>query len=205
MGVSGTRRIGVIGGTFDPIHYGHLVAAQECAAVLGCEKVLFVPAHEPPHKLEEIVTAATHRAAMVEIAIADNPRFVLSTVELDRGGVSYTVDTLRTLREELGGAELHFIVGIDALLDLPGWHDPAGILRTAFVAAVSRPGYPEVDFGVLEQIMPGATHRVRIVPMPGHDISSTDLRERLATGRPVRYLLPDAVIAYAAAHGLYRD
>jgi nicotinate-nucleotide adenylyltransferase len=206
MGLSANprRRIGVMGGTFDPIHYGHLVAAEECAAVLGLERVIFVPAAQPPHKLDEPVTAAAHRLAMVALAIADNPQFALSGLELERGGISFTVDTLRALRAAEPDAELSFIVGMDSLGELATWHDPAGILAAAWVAAVHRPGYPPLDLARLERDMPGATARVRIVPIPGLDISSTDLRARFAEGRPVRYLLPESVIQYTVEHHLYQ-
>jgi nicotinate-nucleotide adenylyltransferase len=200
-----SQRVGILGGTFDPLHDGHLVAANEAAWQLALHHVLFLPAANPPHKQEEPVTAAEDRVAMVRLAIADNPRFALCTLEVDRGGLSYTVDTLRELHKREPGIDLYFIVGMDALADLPKWHDPAGILKVARLVAVHRAGWEAVDLNELDQRVPGAAERVHILRIPGLDISSTDLRERIAEGRPVRYLIPDPVIAYIEAHSLFRD
>jgi nicotinate-nucleotide adenylyltransferase len=197
--------IGILGGTFDPVHYGHLAAAQEAAAVLGLDRVLFLPANDPPHKREESVTAAAQRLAMVKLAIADNPLFDLCEIELYRSGPSYTVDTLRSLRSTLPNTELYFIVGMDSLTELPGWHDPIGILDLAHVIAVHRPGWNTVDVRDLVAKIPTAASRVQVIPMPGLDLSATDLRSRIHDGRPVRYLIPDPVIGYIREHGLYRS
>ncbi|HZT05613.1 MAG TPA: nicotinate-nucleotide adenylyltransferase [Chloroflexota bacterium] len=196
------RRLGVIGGTFDPIHLAHLVAAQEAAYARGLDEVLFVPAAEPPHKRGEPVTDVRHRLAMTRLAIADNPRFRLSTIETDRGGVSYTVDTLRALAAE--GDDLCFIVGMDSLADLPAWHDPAGILALAEIAAVFRSGWERFDVNQLVAKIPSADGRIALVEMPALDISSTEIRRRVAASRPIRYFVPDAVAAYIDEHGLYR-
>jgi len=197
-----TRRIGVLGGTFDPIHHAHLVAAQEAAWAMQLERVLFVPARQPPHKLNEPITRAHHRLAMTAAAIAANPLFDVSTVDIDREGPSYTVDTLRALSGP--GTELWFIIGMDSLRDLASWYDPGGILELARVVAVGRPGNVTVDPASLEAAVPRAKGRIHLAPMPPLDISSTDIRERVATGRPIRYLTPDPVVAYIAEHGLYR-
>jgi nicotinate-nucleotide adenylyltransferase len=200
-----TRRTGIFGGTFDPLHDGHLVAANEAAWQLDLDKVLFLPSANPPHKQDERVTSAEDRVAMVRLAIVGNPRFELCTLEIERGGLSYTVDTLRELRSVLPETELYFIVGMDSLADLPIWYRPDEVLRLARVVAVHRAGWKVVDVDQLDQRLPGAKERVNILPIPGLDISSTDLRERIAAGRPVRYLIPDPVIAYIEEHQLFRD
>lgn len=200
-----TSRLGILGGTFDPIHDGHLVAAQETAWALDLDRVLFIPAPNPPHKRDEPITEPAHRIAMVRLAVQNNPTFEVSLVEVERGGLSFTVDTLRAVRELYPGYELHFIVGMDSLAELPTWHDPDGIVQLARIVAVYRAGWGVVDLKALEAAVPAAADRVRIVPIPGLDISSTDLRRRLAVGRPIRYLVPDPVIAYIEEHGLYRD
>jgi nicotinate-nucleotide adenylyltransferase len=200
-----TERVGVFGGTFDPLHDGHLVAANEAAWQLDLRRVLFLPAANPPHKQGEAVTSAEDRAAMVRLAIADNPRFRLCTLELDRGGLSYTVETLRELRKREPGMEPYFIVGMDSLADLPKWYDAAGVLKLARLVAVHRAGWDVVDLDQLNHLVPGAAERVHILRIPGLDISSTDLRGRIADGRPIRYLIPDPVIAYIEAHGLFRN
>ncbi len=199
-----TERVGILGGTFDPLHDGHLVAANEAAWELGLERVLFMPAGNPPHKQDEVVTSAEHRVAMVRLAIADNPRFELCTIELERSGPSYTVDTLRELRAREPAIEPYFIIGMDSLADLPSWHDPGGILKLAHLVAMHRAGWDVVDVKQLDRVVPGAASRVKILRIPGLDIASTDLRERIAAGRPVRYLMPDPVIAYIEEHRLYR-
>ena len=198
-----SRRIGVIGGTFDPIHYAHLVAAQEAAWVLKLDEVTFIPARQPPHKEGEPVTEAHHRLAMTRCAIEGNPIFTISTIEMDRTGPSYTVDTLRQLREQ--GLDVSFIVGMDSLADLPTWHDPEGVLALAEVVAVHRGGWERVDLATLEATLPAAKGRVKVIPIPALDVSSTEIRGRVARGHPIRYLVPDSVAAYIEANGLYRD
>jgi nicotinate-nucleotide adenylyltransferase len=199
------ERVGVLGGTFDPLHYGHLVAANEAASQLELARVLFLPAANPPHKQGEPVTSAKDRIAMVQLAIADNPRFELCLLELERGGLSYTVETLRELHRREPGIEPYFIIGMDSLVDLPSWHDPTGVLREAQLVAVHRAGWDVPDLDQLERVVPGVRDRVRILRIPGLDISSTDLRDRVMKAQPVRYLIPDSVIAYIQAHALYRD
>jgi nicotinate-nucleotide adenylyltransferase len=198
-----TRRIGIIGGTFDPIHNAHLVIAQEAAWAQRLDSVIFIPAHQPPHKQREPVSAAEHRLTMTRLAVADNSRFTVSTIEMEREGPSFTVDTLRTLQAP--DLELCFIVGMDSLVDLPTWHDPEGILRLAQVVAVYRGGWDRVDLAQLEARLPAARGRVVIVPIPALDISSTDIRQRVTRGQPIRYLTPDPVVTYIEGHRLYRD
>ena len=198
--------VGVLGGTFDPIHVGHLVAAEQARWALGLEKVLFVPAGEPPHKVVGGSSPAADRVRMVELAIASNPHFELSLVDVNRPGRSYTVDTLRLLRERLGtGTELFFIIGMDSLAEFTGWRDPAGVITQCRLAVVNRPPYPEPDLLGMEKKLPGISRRVEIVNMPGIALSSSDLRRMVAEGAPIRYLVPDLVERYIADRGLYRS
>ena len=196
--------VGILGGTFDPIHYGHLVAGEEARCALGLERILFVPAAKPPHKLEYPVSPAEVRLEMVRLAIADNPKFELSTVDAERPGFSYTVDTIAMLQERLGPrARLFFILGEDALADLPTWHEPEKLLRLCQLIAVNRPGYHSFSLRLLERQLPGVERRVHQVRIPELAIWSTELRARVASGLPIRYLVPDAVHDYIYAHGLY--
>ncbi|MHB1416722.1 MAG: nicotinate-nucleotide adenylyltransferase [Chloroflexota bacterium] len=196
-------RVGILGGTFDPIHYGHLVAAEECLHRLKLERVVVMPAGQPPHKRGRLISPAVDRLAMVELAVAGNPRFVVSTLELEREGPSYTVDTLALLREQLGTeVELFFIIGLDAVLELLTWHQPRRILQLCTLAAVSRPGFA-FDVGPLLSLLPEAAERIVHVPAPRMEIASSDLRARVASGWPIRYQLPEEVEAYIRAHGLY--
>jgi nicotinate-nucleotide adenylyltransferase len=202
------RRAGILGGTFDPVHYGHLVIAEEVCAALDLDEMVFVPAGHPPHKPDSVVAAARHRLAMLELAITGNPRFSLSRVDLERPGPSYTVETLRLLRQQWGEqAVLHFLIGWDSLEDFLTWRDPAGILeQLSYLVAVRRPGYAEESGyrASLEARLPGLTRRLLVVPAPQLKISSTDLRERVAAGRPIKYQLPERVEQYIEQHNLYQ-
>lgn len=196
------RRWGVLGGTFDPPHYGHLRLAEVAAEQLGLERVLFVPNHCPPHKPPAEVSPAEHRAVMTELACAEHPRLWVSRLELERPGPSYSIDTLRELRRCAGEqAELFFLVGLDSALELPTWREPEAILGEATVVAAPRAG---CDWAALpEAIGRQWAARVRRLEMPPVEVSSTQVRELLATGRSARYLLPPAVEAYARKHELY--
>ena len=201
------RRVGLLGGTFDPVHYGHLVIAEEVRTVLHLAEMVFVPAGHPPHKPGRIVTEAHHRLAMLELAIASNPHFTISLVDLERHGPSYTVETLQLLRQQWGTqTAIYFVIGGDSLEDLLAWYDPAGILQqlTALVA-VQRPGYEEAACyrDTLEARLPGIKQRLIMVQAPQLDISATDLRRRVAEGRPIKYQIPEAVEHYIIEHGLY--
>ncbi len=199
------RRIGLLGGTFDPPHLGHLVVAQEAAWRLQLGQVLFLPARQNPLKAGEPVTSAEHRRRMVELAIADNHLFALSTADLERPAPSYTVDLLRRLRAERGaGAALYFLMGADILPELPRWHQPEELLALATLVAVNRPGWPRPHASRLERELPAARGRILVLSAPGVDISSTQLRERVRAGQPIRYLTPPAVEGYVAEQGLYR-
>ncbi len=199
------RRIGVIGGTFDPIHYGHLAAAEEARVKMDLERVLFVVAGMPPHKLDEEVTPVEHRLAMVSLAIASNPYFEISRVDVDRPGPSYTVDTMSILQEQLGQeTAMFFIMGLDSLSELLTWHQPQRLIRLCRLAAVSRPGF-EIDLAELETSVPGITSRVDIIDMPEVDISSSELQQRVRDGLPIKYQVPEEVERYIMEHGLYRQ
>lgn len=204
------RRIGLLGGTFDPIHYAHLVIAEEVRTTLDLTEMIFIPAGQPPHKTLQATTSAPHRLAMLELALATNPHFSISLVEMDRPGPSYLVDTLRILRTQLGmNVELSFVIGWDSLEELHTWHDPLGILaQLNCLVAVARPGYSEaIDEDMyndlLETRLPGIMQRLFIVQAPLLDISSTDLRRRVAQGKPIKYQTAEAVEQYIFEHGLY--
>jgi nicotinate-nucleotide adenylyltransferase len=195
-------RLGLLGGTFDPPHYGHLLAAQEAAWQLDLARVLFLPARQNPLKRGESNTAAEDRCHMVELAIADNPRFELSRLDMDRPGPSYTVDLLRELTRP--GCELFFIVGGDILPELPRWYAPSEILELATLVIANRPGSPPPDAYQLAAQLPGTRPRLEAIDMPAVDISSSDLRARVHAGQPIRYLTPPAVERYILERGLYR-
>lgn len=198
------RRIGVIGGTFDPIHYGHLAAAEEARVKMDLERVLFVVAGMPPHKLNEEVTPVEHRLATVSLAIASNPYFEISTVDVDRPGPSYTVHTISIMQEQMGQeTEIFFIMGLDSLAELPTWHQPERLIESCRLVAVKRPGV-EIDLAELESSVPGIASRVDIIDMPEVDISSSELQQRVRDGLPIKYQVPEEVETYIMEHGLYR-
>lgn len=208
-GVQAGPRYGILGGTFDPPHLGHLVLAQEVYTRMALDRVWFLPAREPPHKVAKQVSPAADRLAMVERAIEADERFTVSTVELERPGPSYTVDTLRDLRAQWGaGAWMVLILGWDMLEYLPEWHNAAGVVaRADQIAAVHRPGFvaTESDLTELEARLPGIRAKLALVPAPQLAISGTEIRARVARRSPVRYLLPDSVISYIEMRGLYRE
>ncbi len=198
------RRLGILGGTFDPVHHAHLVAAQEAHHQLELDRVLFIPAGAPPHKPNRPLSAAHHRLQMLELAIADQPHFAISRVDLDRPGPCYTVDTLALLRSEWGPTPTFFFIeGADSLADIPTWYQPQRLLDLCELAVVERPGV-ELDLLQLERQLPGITSRIQWVQMPLLEISSSGLRTRVRAGRPISYLVPPAVEAYIREHGLYR-
>jgi len=198
------QRLGVLGGTFDPIHHGHLVAAQEARHQLGLDLVLFVPAGNPPHKPARPISAAAHRLRMVELAIAGRSDFALSRVDVDRPGPCYTVETLALLREEWGSTPTFFFIeGADSLAEITTWYRPHLLIQLSELAVVRRPGV-ELDLDRLEIELPGLGERLHWVQMPQLEISSSELRARVRDGRPISYLLPESVEAYVREHGLYR-
>ena len=200
-----SRRVGVLGGTFDPIHYGHLAAAEECRVALRLDVVLFMPAGQPPHKRGRHVSPVADRLRMVELAIGSNRHFALSRIDVDRAGPSYTVGALERVRRELGPeAQLWFVMGADSLADILTWREPARLLQLARLAVVNRPGAPDPAPERLEAELPGARARIDAVEIPDLAISATDLRRRVAEGRPIKYQIPEAVERYVEERGLYR-
>ena len=187
-----------MGGTFDPIHLGHLVTADQACVDVGLDEVVFVPAGSPWQKAEDDVTSAEQRYLMTVLATAANPRFSVSRIEIDREGPTYTVETLRALRANLPDTELLFITGADAILNILTWKDAEEAMELASFVAATRPGY---DLATLAQH--GLTDRVTILDVPALAISSSDVRARFAANRPVRYLIPREVEEFARKHGLY--
>lgn len=200
--------VGIMGGTFDPVHIGHLAAAEEARDALGLERILFVPAGIPPHKRARPITDAAHRVAMLELAIATNDAFKLSRVELDRPGPSYTLDTVEQLAAESRRAgrdpDLTVILSAESFRGLPTWHQPERLLALARIAVVPRGGFPPPGRAWLKQHFPGCEARVTFLDAPHLRLSATEIRDRVAAARSIRYLVPDAVIAYIEDHGLYQ-
>ncbi|CAN5198977.1 nicotinate-nucleotide adenylyltransferase [soil metagenome] len=188
-----------MGGTFDPVHHGHLVAASEVQAWFGLDEVVFVPTGQPWQKTDRVVSPAEDRYLMTVIATASNPRFWVSRVDIDREGPTYTIDTLRDLREQMPGVELYFITGVDALGSIFTWRDAVELFDLAHFVGCTRPGY-DVAPHLLEGI---PAERVSIVEIPALAISSTDCRARTAAGDPVWYLVPDGVVQYISKYDLY--
>ncbi|MEE1766119.1 MULTISPECIES: nicotinate-nucleotide adenylyltransferase [unclassified Streptomyces] len=193
----GRRRLGVMGGTFDPIHHGHLVAAQEVAAQFGLDEVVFVPTGQPWQKSHRSVSAAEDRYLMTVIATAENPHFSVSRIDIDRKGLTYTIDTLRELHELNPESDLFFITGADALAQILTWRDAEELFSLAHFIGVTRPGHTLADPGL-------PAGGVSLVEVPALAISSTDCRARVAKGDPVWYLVPDGVVRYIDKRQLYR-
>jgi nicotinate-nucleotide adenylyltransferase len=201
-------RIGILGGSFDPIHYGHLLLAEVCLEQLSLDTVWFIPAATAPHKSDAVGASAEQRREMVELAIAGHPAFECSAMEIDRGGLSYTVDTLSQIATEHPEATLYLLMGADSLSDLPLWRDPEQICQLAIPAVAARPGQAAVDFKQLEAIATAERleqARQAVVSMPQLDLSSRDLRERATRNQNLRYRTPRAVEQYIAANQLYHQ
>ena len=202
--VPNVMKIGILGGTFDPIHRGHLAIAEEAKAKLELSEVYFVPAARTPLKEENNILPAEDRVEMVRLAIAGRPYFKLSMVEIDRPGVSYTVDTIARLKDTLGPEnELFFIFGIDSLAQLPRWKEPARIIRMCRLVAFPRPGYSVPDPRSLEKSIPGLSRRLIIMEKPLMDISATEIREKASHGLSISDLVPEPVAEYIKKHKLY--
>jgi nicotinate-nucleotide adenylyltransferase len=199
MEVGRAKRIGVLGGTFDPIHNGHLVAASEVAHALALAEVVFVPTGQPWQKEDRDLAPAEDRYLMTVIATAFDPLLSVSRVDIDRRGETYTVDTLSDLRAARGAdAEFFFIMGADALAGIKSWHNTENLFKMTHFVGCTRPGHP-IDLDGLDEA------DITLIEIPALEISSTACRERVRTGRPIRYLVPDGVIQYIAKRGLYRD
>ena len=200
------RKIGILGGTFDPIHLGHLAIVKEIRRKLDLEEVLFVPAGQPVFKGDRQISDGQHRLEMVILATADTPFFNVSTIELERQGPSYTIDTIKELMIQLGDrTDLYLIVGFDALKDLPSWREPVQLLQLCQIIAAKRPGHVELAIRSLESQVPGASERIKIIDVPQVDISATEIRKKVASGKEIIDLVPAAVASYIERNGLYLE
>ena len=196
--------IGVLGGTFDPIHNGHLIVAEDTRTRLNLGEVLFVPAGQPWLKANISILAAEHRVQMVRLAIADKPYFKLSAIEIGRAGPSYTIDTITELQAQLGaGDELFFILGWDNLAELPRWKEPSRLIKMCRLVAVPRVGYPSPDLNSLEATIPGLSQQVVLLDKPEVDISASVIRQRVAQSLSINHLVPEPVDEYIKQHKLY--
>ncbi len=196
--------IGVLGGTFDPIHMGHLIIAEETRARLNLTETLFVPAGQPWLKANNLISPAEHRVQMVRLAIAGEPYFKLSTMEIERAGPSYTVDTIAELRGQLGaGDKLFFILGWDNLIQLPQWHEPSRLVGMCRLVPVPRVGHPSPDLDSLEAAVPGLSQSLIMLDTPQIEISSSEIRDRVARGLSIHHLVPQPVERYIKQNGLY--
>lgn len=199
-------RIGILGGSFDPVHYGHLLIAESAREQLSLDQVRFTPAGDPPHKPGQPLTEPRRRLEMLELAISGCEKFTVDPRELHRKGPSFTVDTLHELRAEAPNDEFYFLLGADSLRDLLTWREPRTIAELATLAVCNRPGVAAPDRNQIRQwVGPEIADRVVLVDMPGVDLSATELRDRAASGRSLRFLTPRAVEAYIQQHGLYQS
>jgi nicotinate-nucleotide adenylyltransferase len=200
---AGALRIGVLGGTFDPVHIGHLILAEEARDLLDLAIVYFVPAGDPPHKRDRRLAPVDARVRMIELAIAGNTSFQVSRIDADRPGPHYTIDMVELIKRQLpAGSEVYFLMGFDSLRDLPGWHEPARLVAACRLVALTRHDI-ELDWGRLEAALPGIRQRVTILDMPELEIASNQVQQRVRAGRSIRYLVPEKVRRYIAAEGLY--
>jgi nicotinate-nucleotide adenylyltransferase len=198
------QKIGVLGGTFDPVHLGHLIVAEEVRQKLGLQEVLLIPAGRPWLKAGEEVSAPEHRLEMAILATASNPYLNVSTLEIERSGPTYSIDTVVELRAGLGAsASIFFIMGYDTVAELDRWKDARRLVELCQVVAVPRPGHAKLDLRSLERGIPEASQRLRKVDVPQIDISASEIRRRVARGQTIRYLVPDEVGDYIAANKLY--
>ncbi len=198
-------RLGVLGGTFDPIHIGHLLLAQEAASIMRLDRVYFVPAGQPPHKPAQPMAAARHRVAMARLATQSNPLFGVSALDTAEDVPSFTVTLMQRLQARLPPPiHLYFLMGLDSLHDLPTWHNPAWLLKHCNLVALFRPDV-KIDWSALQKALPHVRERVQVLEMPGLDVSGLDVRARFMQGQPVRYLLTPEVIAYIQQHRLYEN
>jgi nicotinate-nucleotide adenylyltransferase len=196
LAAAGEGRVAIFGGTFDPVHVGHLILAERVRDTLSIERLFFVPCGRPPHKESGDISPGAERLAMLELAVADHPGFAVSDIELAQAGASYTIHTVRRMREA-GAREVVLVIGADSLADLPGWYEPEALLTESRIVVVAR---PEVD---LEQVPRPTRERVRFVDCPLIEVSSTDIRARVHAGRSIRYLVPEPVREYIARQRLY--
>lgn len=198
------KEICLMGGTFDPIHYGHLVVAEEVRQRFNLAKVVFIPAGQPPHKTDKVILDAQHRVNMTRLAIASNPYFEISTIEVERQGLSYTVDTIEQLRRSFQVENIYFITGADAILEILTWKDTERLLDMTYLIAATRPGYALNHLAETLGSLP-APFMKRILPLevPALAISSSDIRKRVREGRSIKYLLPESVETYIHQNNIY--
>lgn len=196
-------RLGIFGGTFDPVHYGHLLLAETCREHLGLDEIRFVPAGSPPHKKDVSISDGQSRADMLQLAVSGYPEYTIDRRELIRDGPSFTVDTLKEFSDELPDAKLFFLMGADSLRDIPDWRQPEQITDLATIVAVNRPGLPAPVPGQVQEWVGELADRIQILRMPGTDLSATDLRNRVRSGKGLRFMTPRAVEVYIDQHGLY--
>jgi GTP-binding protein len=197
------NKIGILGGTFDPVHLGHLMIAEEAKTALELSEVLLIPAGQPMSRPNENVTPAKHRLAMLQLAVEGSPYLKVSTVEIERQGPSYTVDTIEQIRKKSGGDEIYFILGWDSLAQLPDWHEPSKIINLCTLVVVPRPGYAKPSLKTLEGVLPGISQNVIFLDKPRVDISATTIRDLAAQGESIDHLVPEAVARYIKKHKLY--
>ncbi len=203
MDMVGVRR-GVLGGTFDPVHNGHLAIAEESRKEAGLADVIFVPAPRPWQKTRQLLTPVSHRVEMLRLAIEDRPYFCISNVDINRAGPSYTIDTILDLRREMGeNGELYFILGWDSLESLPTWREAPRLVQLCYLVAARRPGFRRPDLAALDNQIPGVASRVIVLNGPRADISASSVRERVARGLDIDGLVPGPVSAYINEHKLY--
>lgn len=201
---SNRHRLGIFGGTFDPVHLGHLILVSELRAALRLDRVLLVPNARSPFKTDQEISPEADRVAMLALAVAETPWLDVSTIELDRGGVSYTIDTLKQLHNDAPESQLFFLMGADSLIDLPSWRDPSGILTLSEIAVACRPGVsPNVSAVV--SALPLARDRIHVVETPLIELSSTGIRSRVRQHKPITFLVPAPVERYIHKHHLYAD
>ncbi len=199
-------RLGIYGGSFDPVHLGHLLLAETCREACSLDRVLFLPCGQSPHKPHGAIATGQQRTEMLEFAVAGDPRFGVCCIELERSGPSFTVETLRQLHVEQPDSELFFLMGADSLADMPLWREPQAILELATIVAVNRGHRPPPDWSFLEsRLGPVVRNQVRLVTMPAIDLSATEIRERVQTGRSLRFRTSRAVEEYIRQNRLYRD
>lgn len=202
------QRLGIFGGSFDPVHYAHLLLAESCREQCPLDEVWLLPAASAPHKLQRTPTSSRHRIQMLQLAIGGHPKLKVSTLEIERGGISYTYQTLEALHRQLPDTELFFLMGADSLVDLPTWREPQRVLELAVPVVVRRAGSADLSFDPLRELVDPdrlALFERSQVTMPIIELSSTDLRERTANGQSIRYRTPRAVEKYIESNGLYRN
>lgn len=201
-----SKKVGLLGGTFDPVHLGHLIVAEDVRLQLELDKVLFIPARQSPLKQDRRCSSVEDRLAMADLAVASNPYFSVSRVELEQGTPSYTVETVRYLIEQFGPeVVLYFMVGLDQAAQLPRWRDPDALMDLCQLVFMSRPGCSPPDFKVLETYIPHSRERAVLLEVTPIGISSTEIRRRAAQGLSIKYLVPEAVEEYILRHRLYRE